>query len=146
MGGVIVHRSHPNLYDSILFADIDPCGPLTPSSTHEIRAKITALLKSVDAVPTPRSIASMYKSEDWMGRASFAFVERIRTVGDHTSTERVFYISSLPANAERIARAVRSHWEIQNRLHWCLDVQVSEDQSRVRSGYPPTTWPSFATS
>ena len=67
--------------------------------------------------------------------ASFAVVERIRTVRDHTSTERVFYISSLPADAERIARAVRSHWEVENRLHWCLDVQFNEDQSRVRSGY-----------
>ena len=42
---------------------------------------------------------------------------------------------SLPADAERMARAVRSHWEIENRLHWCLDVQLNEDQSRVRSGY-----------
>ena len=56
-------------------------------------------------------------------------------MGDHTSTERVFYISSLPADPERIARAVRSHWEIENRLHWCLDVQFNEGQSRVRAGY-----------
>lgn len=62
-------------------------------------------------------------------------VQRIRTVGDRTSTERAYYISSLPADAERIARAVRSHWEVENRLHWCLDVQFNEDQSRVRSGY-----------
>jgi hypothetical protein len=39
------------------------------------------------------------------------------------------------ADAERIARAIRSHWEIENRLHWCLDVQFNEDQSRVRSAY-----------
>ncbi len=56
-------------------------------------------------------------------------------MADHTSTERVSYISSLPADAERIARALRSHWEVENRLHWCLDVEFNEDQSRVRSGY-----------
>ncbi|MDR3221389.1 MAG: ISAs1 family transposase, partial [Candidatus Accumulibacter sp.] len=49
--------------------------------------------------------------------------------------ERTYHISSLPADAERIARAVRSHWEIENRLHWCLDVQFSEDRSRVRNSY-----------
>ena len=30
---------------------------------------------------------------------------------------------------------MRSHWEIENRLHWCLDVQLGEDQSTVRTGY-----------
>ena len=81
------------------------------------------------------AIDRLYNSEDCQYLASFAVVERIRTVGDHTSTERVFYISSLPAHAEHIARAVRSHREIENRLHWCLDVQFNENQSRVRSGY-----------
>lgn len=72
--------------------------------------------------------------------------ERIRTVGDHSSTERACYISSLPGGAERIARAVRSHREVENWLHWCLDVQFSEDQSRVRAATPPTTRVSFAIS
>ena len=62
-------------------------------------------------------------------------VERIRTVGDRTSTERVCYISSLPADAERVAQAVRSHWEVENRLHWCLDVQFGDDYARARSGH-----------
>ena len=44
-------------------------------------------------------------------------------------------ISSLPADAERIAQAVRSHWEVENRLHWCLDVQFNDDQSRLRTGF-----------
>jgi predicted transposase YbfD/YdcC len=36
---------------------------------------------------------------------------------------------------ERFARAVRSHWGIENKLHWVLDVHFREDQSRARSGY-----------
>ena len=54
------------------------------------------------------------------------------SAGAPTSTERVFYISSLPADTERIARGVRSHWKVENRLHWCLDMQFNEDQSHVR--------------
>ena len=129
-----VKENHPNLHDSILFADIDPRGPLTPSSTHETTIKDHGRIE-IRRCRAYAAIDRLYKSEDWQDLASFAVVERIRTVGEHTSTEHVFYISSLPADAERIARAVRSHWEIENRLHWCLDVQFNEDQSRVRSGY-----------
>jgi len=68
----------------------------------------------------------LYKSEDWKDLASFATVEHIRTDGNHTSTERAYYICSLPADAERIAHAV---------LHWCLAVQFGDDQSRMRNGY-----------
>lgn len=129
-----VKENHPNLYDSILFADIDPRGPLTPSSTHETTIKDHGRTE-VRRCRAYDGIDRLYKTDDWQDLASFAVIERVRTVGDHTSTERVFYISSLPADAERIARAVRSHWEVENRLHWCLDVQFNEDQSRVRSGY-----------
>ncbi|WP_407280864.1 ISAs1 family transposase [Aromatoleum evansii] len=129
-----VKDNHPKLLDSIMFAGIDPKGPLTPSSTHETknpghgRSEIRRCW-AFDAIDR------LYKTEDWQDVASFAVVERVRTVGNRTSTERAYYISSLPAEAERIARAVRSHWEVENRLHWCLDVQFNEDQSRVRSGY-----------
>ena len=62
-------------------------------------------------------------------------LERARTVGERTTTERVCYISSLPADAKRIGQAVRSHWEIENRLHWCLDVQFGDDYARARAGH-----------
>ena len=42
---------------------------------------------------------------------------------------------SLPADAERIALAIRSHWEVENRLHWCLDVQFGDDYARGRIGH-----------
>ena len=77
----------------------------------------------------------LYKSGQWADLKSFAIVERERTVGAKISCERRYYISSLPADAKRFARAVRSHWGIENRLHWCLDVQFNEDQSSVRTGF-----------
>lgn len=43
------------------------------------------------------------------------------------------YISSLPVDPAESLRAIRSHWGIENKLHWILDVQFGEDGSRVRN-------------
>ena len=72
----------------------------------------------------------------WAGLCSFAAVECERTVGDETTCERRYFISSHDGtSAERIATAVRSHWRIENSLHWSLDVGFNEDQSRARNGH-----------
>ena len=46
-----------------------------------------------------------------------------------------YYISSLPADASLLNRSIRSHWGIENSLHWVLDVAFNEDHSRKRAGY-----------
>lgn len=71
----------------------------------------------------------------WDGLQSVGLVESTREINGKVSVERRYYISSLPLDIERFARAVRGHWGIENRLHWVLDVQLGEDQSRARSGY-----------
>src|SRR5690606_32097645 len=129
-----VKDNHPKLLDSILLARLGVKEVLKPASTHETTTPGHGRIEvrrcwAFDAVDR------LYQGGEWKDLASFAVVERVRTVGDRTSTERAYYISSLPADAERIARAVRSHWEVENRLHWCLDVQFNDDQSRVRSGH-----------
>jgi predicted transposase YbfD/YdcC len=131
-----VKDNHPKLLDSIMFANVDTRGVLKPDSVDETKTE----KKSHGRLEVRRcqafsAIDRLYKHEDWKDVASFAIVERTRTIGDKTSTERAFYISSLPADAKRISQAVRSHWEVENRLHWCLDVQFNEDQSRVRTDH-----------
>jgi len=72
------------------------------------------------------------QKEQWTGLKTLAMIEETQEVNGKISTERRFFISSLPANAERIAFAVRSHWLIENGLHWTLDVVFNEDKSRMR--------------
>jgi len=75
----------------------------------------------------------------WAHLQTIAMVRRTRQVNGKSSEEIHYYISSLPlsAGAKIIAHAVRSHWEVENALHWSLDVSFGEDACRVRKDEGP---------
>jgi len=76
--------------------------------------------------------------QHWPKLAGVGMVERQREINGKTSTERAFYIGSKGiANAEAFAKAARSHWGVENRLHWVLDVTFREDDCRVRKDHAP---------
>lgn len=82
------------------------------------------------------NIEWMQDRQQWSGLASLATVESQRTSGDKVSTERRYFISSLSGtNAQAIGQMIRSHWGIENKLHWSLDVSFGEDQCRIRKGF-----------
>lgn len=71
----------------------------------------------------------------WAGLQTVGMVEAIREVHGQRTVERRYYLNSLPLDVATFARAVRGHWGVENKLHWVLDVQMREDQSRARAGY-----------
>lgn len=79
----------------------------------------------------------LIQKEKWKGLKSIAMIEERREVGEKVSLERRFFITSLPANAQKLASAVRNHWGIENCLHWTLDLVFNEDASRIRKDNAP---------
>jgi predicted transposase YbfD/YdcC len=75
---------------------------------------------------------SLSNSQQWPGLKMFGLVQCERTLKGKTSTEQRLYIGSIAPQARKLAHAVRSHWEVENRLHWCLDVCLNDDQARAR--------------
>ena len=74
----------------------------------------------------------------WPKLAGVGMMERTREINGKTSTERAFYIGSKRiGDAETFANAARSHWGVENCLHWVLDVTFREDDCRVRKGHAP---------
>lgn len=70
----------------------------------------------------------------WPGLQSLVMVKSERSLGTETSVKCRYFISSLESNAKLLLRAVRTHWEIENKVHWVLDIAFREDESRIRKG------------
>ena len=71
----------------------------------------------------------------WKAVKGIAVIESERLIGEKQSIVRRYYITShLTKDAEFINETVRSHWSVENNLHWQLDVSFDEDSCRLRSG------------
>jgi predicted transposase YbfD/YdcC len=75
--------------------------------------------------------------EEWKDLKSVVFIESERFIGESLSVETRYYLSSLPNDARLLNQAVRSHWGVENSLHWVLDVTSDEDRSRIKKENAP---------
>lgn len=71
-------------------------------------------------------------TQNWNNLKSLICITSQRTINSKTSVEKRYYLSSLPPNAQGLAKAVRKHWTVENELHWSLDVSFNEDKCRIK--------------
>jgi predicted transposase YbfD/YdcC len=74
------------------------------------------------------------EKQNWSNLNAVVRIESTREVANRKTTETRYYISSLTTTAKEFNRLIRSHWQVENKLHWQLDVTFCEDKSRKRKG------------
>jgi len=118
----------------------------TEAEAHGFRDLPHTAAETVDADHGRLEVRRAWATDDlawlsqrrrWPGLRSVLRVDAARTIGDHTTVETRYFISSLPPDAAHLARVVRAHWTIENGLHWVLDVAMHQEHTRIRTGHAP---------
>ncbi len=86
----------------------------TQHSHGRNETRLCTVLTNVQALIDPEG--------NWENFHSVGMINFMRTENGKTKLETCYFISSLSQNAELFAQAIRGHWNIENQLHWVLDV------------------------
>ncbi len=91
------------------------------------------------AIDDPEIIAYINDYKTWTNLRSIVKVtsERHLLMSGKIEQETRYFITSLAADVQQLLQAVRAHWQIENGLHWVLDMAFREDESRVRKDHAP---------
>jgi predicted transposase YbfD/YdcC len=109
-------------------------------------SKTTTVAPTVDAdhgrietrtATVSTDIGWLQEDHRWPGLTAIGKVVRIRETAAKTTTETAYYLLSSALSPDRLNEVVRSHWAVENQLHWRLDVVMNEDQDRTRLGNGP---------
>jgi predicted transposase YbfD/YdcC len=122
------------LHDDVrTFLDDPQTNPLVSATTVDAdHGRIETRTSTVST-----DIAWLQDDHKWPGLTAIGKVVRIREAPSGTTTETAYYLLSSALSAERFGEVVRSHWGVENSLHWCLDVTMNEDRSRNRMDNAP---------
>ncbi|MCL2020627.1 MAG: ISAs1 family transposase [Betaproteobacteria bacterium] len=128
--------NQPSLADSLrdLFARFKAAPDRTPHAMSETVEKDHGRIETRRCYAFDQ-LACLHKPERWHDLNSFAVIESQREIKGRTTLAQRYYLSSLAPDADRLLRAIRAHWSIENRLHWCMDVVFADDQMRARTGH-----------
>lgn len=85
-------------------------------------------------------IAWLQERHGWPGLKSLVLVESTREIGEKIERETRLYISSLNLPAAQLGPIIRSHWAVENSLHWVMDMVFRDDECRVRTDHAPANF------
>jgi len=82
----------------------------------------------------------LQKRHQWPGLNAIVVIESEREINKKSTKETRFYLTSSKEEAEKISEIIRSHWAIENNLHWVLDISFRDDECRIRTNHAPTNF------
>ncbi len=85
-------------------------------------------------------VAWLQERHKWPGLKALVVVDSTREIGDKIERETRFYITSLLLLAIQMGPIVRSHWAVENSLHWVMDMVFRDDECRVRTEHAPANF------
>src|SRR5712691_7172178 len=85
-------------------------------------------------------VAWLQERHDWPGLKGVVMVESTREIGDKIERETRFYITSLVWLASQLGPVIRSHWAVENSLHWVMDMVFRDDECRIRTQHAPANF------
>ena len=137
-----VKQNQGTLYDQIDLAYSIDCKNEFKDAPYDYAKKVE---KSHGRIETrecwvtsdPEYINYIDPEGSWQKLRSLAIIKATRCIKEETSSQIRYFISSLKSGAPRMMQLIRNHWEVENKLHWSLDVSFNEDNSRVRKGHAP---------
>ena len=77
---------------------------------------------------------------NWPGLKRVVRIDSVREIASVEAKETRFYITSLDRPASALGPIVRSHWAVENSLHWIMDMTFREDECRVRTDHAPANF------
>ena len=114
------------------FLDDPVVRPVSASETDKGHGRIETRTASLSA-----DIGWLRESHDWPGLKAVGKITATREINGKTTAETRCYLLSQAFAPERFNAIVRSHWSIENQLHWVLDMVMDEDQARNRKDNGP---------
>jgi predicted transposase YbfD/YdcC len=87
-----------------------------------------------------QDVAWLQERHDWPGLQGIVMIESTREIADKTERETRFYITSLLCLASQLGPVIRSHWAVENSLHWVMDMTFRDDECRIRTDHAPANF------